>query len=71
MAEKIEVDKTSYWQRIFAQSRCNNGPYIGEHLPRWPMRWPEGTWLKTRMALIKEREVNGNNSSMSKMRKGV
>jgi hypothetical protein len=70
MAEKIEVDKTSAFQKIFAQSKCNDAPYFGEHLPRWPIKWPEKSWLRDRLNIVREREAN-DRANLSTVRSKV
>lgn len=49
---KIEVDKTSYWQKIFRQSKVNGAAYQGEHMPRWPVQWPKNTWFQRRIKRV-------------------
>lgn len=56
MAEKIEVDKTSYWQRIFSLSPINGGMYFGEHLPPSRMTWPRSTWFQRRLDYLRENQ---------------
>lgn len=38
----------SAWQRIFLQSRVNNGAYEGDRLPAQIWHWPEETWFQKR-----------------------
>ena len=61
MKEKIELDNDSYWQRVFAQSKVNNAPYFGELLPRWPRKWPQGTWFQHQLRKKARRSEHGGN----------
>ena len=57
MSEKIEVDKTSYWQKIFSLSPINGGMYFGEHLPPSRMAWPRSTWLQQRLDYLRDSQT--------------
>jgi hypothetical protein len=46
----------SFWQRIFALSKVNNAPYHGESLPVAPRKWPDGTFLRTRLEYLRREE---------------
>ena len=48
-ATERESDKPSFWQLIFAQSKVNGAPYLGEHLPGRSWDWPKNTYLQRRL----------------------
>ncbi len=62
MKQKLDVDRLTDFQRVFIQSRVNGAKY-SDDLPVTRWAWPKG-WLQARMAIVKEREVNGDNGSM-------
>jgi hypothetical protein len=43
------VDKPSYWQRVFLQSKVNGAAYTGEELPGRNWNWPKDTYLQRRL----------------------
>ena len=44
-----ELEKPSYWQLIFMQSKVNGAPYSGEELPGRHWDWPKETYLQRRL----------------------
>lgn len=44
-----ELDKPSYWQLVFSQSKANGAPYIGEQLQGHVWNWPKDTFLQRRL----------------------
>ena len=44
-----ELDKPSYWQRVFSQSKVNGATYFGEELPGRNWEWPKDTYLQRRL----------------------
>jgi hypothetical protein len=44
-----ELEKPSYWQLIFTQSKVNGAPYSGEELPGRHWDWPKDTYLQRRL----------------------
>jgi hypothetical protein len=48
-----QLEKRSYWQRIFLQSKVNGAPYKGEELPGQAWDWPKDTYFQRRLHLIK------------------
>ncbi len=44
-----EMDKRSYWQLIFTQSKVNGAPYSGDELPGRHWEWPRDTYLQRRL----------------------
>jgi hypothetical protein len=47
------LEKPSFWQLVFLQSKVNGAAYRGEQLPRRNWNWPEGTYLQQRLRLAK------------------
>ena len=48
-AAETELDKPSYWQLIFIQSKVNGAPYNGDALPGRHWDWPKETYLQRRL----------------------
>jgi len=48
-ATENEMDKPSYWQLVFLQSKVNGAPYNGEELPGRHWDWPKDTYLQRRL----------------------
>ena len=46
---EVPVQKPSYWQCIFMQSKVNGAAYKGEDLPGRPWEWPKDTYLQRRL----------------------
>ena len=47
-AMETALDKPSYWQLVFLQSKVNGAAYIGEELPGRNWTWPKDTYLQRR-----------------------
>jgi hypothetical protein len=47
------LEKPSYWQLIFLQSKVNGATYKGETLPGQSWDWPKDTYFQRRLHLIK------------------
>ena len=48
-----QLERRSYWQLIFLQSKVNGAPYYGEALPGQSWDWPKDTYFQRRLHLIK------------------
>lgn len=48
-ASELDINKPSFWQLIFLQSKVNGAPYNGEALPGRHWDWPKDTYLQQRM----------------------
>ena len=48
-----EMERPSYWQLIFMQSKVNGAPYTGETLPGPNWDWPRDTYLQRRLRRVK------------------
>lgn len=48
-ASTEEIDKPSFWQLVFSQSKVNGAPYTGEELPGRNWDWPKDTYLQRRL----------------------
>ncbi len=57
------LDKPSYWQRVFAQSKVNGGMYFGEELPGRNWSWPTDTYLQRRLQRRLQRDKGSQASS--------
>jgi hypothetical protein len=44
-----DLDKPSYWQLVFLQSKVNGAAYNGEELPGRNWNWPKDTYLQRRL----------------------
>lgn len=44
-----DLDKPSYWQLVFLQSKVNGATYMGEQLPGRNWDWPKDTYLQRRL----------------------
>jgi hypothetical protein len=45
----VNLEKPSYWQAIFLQSKVNGATYNGEALPPRSWDWPKNTYLQRRL----------------------
>jgi hypothetical protein len=52
-ADETKLDKPSFWQLVFAQSKVNGAQYIGEQLPGSNWDWPKETFLQRRLCQVK------------------
>ena len=43
------LEKPSYWQLVFLQSKVNGAAYTGEELPGRNWDWPKDTYLQRRL----------------------
>ena len=43
------IDRPSFWQLVFSQSKVNGAPYNGELLPGRIWDWPKDTYLQRRL----------------------
>jgi hypothetical protein len=59
---QTELDKPSYWQRIFLQSKVNGAAYTGEELPGRNWEWPQDTYLQRRLRKAKFLEPRENSN---------
>jgi len=55
-----ELDKPSYWQLVFLQSKVNGASYNGEELPGRNWEWPKNTYLQRRLRRHKFLQPSGN-----------
>lgn len=60
---KSELEKPSYWQLVFLQSKANGARYTGEDLPGRTWEWPKGTYLQRR----RQRATRYQSADHSKM----
>jgi hypothetical protein len=43
------LERPSFWQLVFSQSKANGAPYNGEQLPGRIWDWPKDTYLRRRL----------------------
>ncbi len=55
------LEKPSYWQLVFAQSKVNGAKYFGEELPGCNWSWPTDTYLQRRRQRDKGSQANSSN----------
>lgn len=46
---EVNLEKQSFWQLVFSQSKVNGAPYCGEEFPARNWKWPEDTYLQRRL----------------------
>ena len=56
-----EMDKQSFWQLVFSQSKVNGAPYFGDTLPGRTWDWPKDTYLQRRLQQSKWFQSTWNN----------
>jgi hypothetical protein len=44
-----DLEKPSFWQLVFSQSKVNGAPYYGEQLQGQMWNWPSNTFLQRRL----------------------
>ena len=54
-AHDVTLDKPSYWQLIFLQSKVNGATYNGDSFPGRSWDWPKNTYLQRRLGGHKSR----------------
>jgi len=47
----------SLWQRVFLQSRVNEGAYNGEALVPQIWAWPRETWFQSRLKSLRAQRL--------------
>ena len=45
--------RSSFWLRVFSNSRVNGAPYWGDNLPAYQWAWPTGTYLQQRLRTVR------------------
>ena len=55
------MEKPSYWQRVFLQSKVNGAMYFGEELPGRNWSWPKDTYLQRRLQRDKWSQASKSN----------
>jgi hypothetical protein len=56
--DETELEKPSFWQIVFAQSKANGALYIGEQLPNRTWDWPKDTYLQRRLRRLRWYQVS-------------
>jgi hypothetical protein len=50
---ETELQKPSFWQLVFSQSKVNGAAYIGEELPGRNWQWPRDTYFQRRLRRVR------------------
>jgi hypothetical protein len=50
---ETELEKPSFWQLVFAQSKVNGALYLGERLPGHSWDWPKNTYFQRRLRQLR------------------
>ena len=58
-AIETELDKRTFWQMVFAQSKANGAPYSGEQLPGSNWEWPKDTYFQRRLQKLRWQQTSG------------
>ena len=45
----IDLERPSFWQLVFAQSKVNGARYVEDELPSQNWNWPKETYLQQRI----------------------
>ena len=48
-SQESDLERPSYWQLVFLQSKVNGAAYTGEELPGRNWDWPKDTYLQRRL----------------------
>jgi hypothetical protein len=62
-SEAISVEKPTYWQLVFQQSKANEAVYQGEQLAGQTWNWPKDTYLQRRLREQRRGRFAGNAES--------
>ena len=54
------LEKPTYWQLVFSQSKVNGARYQDEHLESSIWSWPEDTFLQRRLRQIRFDQASDN-----------
>ena len=52
MGEDV-LEKPTYWQLVFSQSKVNGATYRGDHLEGTNWNWPDDTYLRRRLRQVR------------------
>jgi hypothetical protein len=47
------INRSSFWLRVFSNSKVNGAPYWGDDLPAYPWAWPTGTYMQQRLRTVR------------------
>jgi hypothetical protein len=57
--ERDFLEKPSFWQLVFLQSKVNGATYHGEQLAAQKWMWPQGTYFQQRLYRAKWYQAPG------------
>jgi len=49
----IDIERPSFWQQIFLQSKVNGAPYHGDLLTGQHWNWPKDSYLKRQLRHVR------------------
>ena len=49
--------RSSFWLRVFSNSKVNGAPYWGDNLPAYQWAWPTGTYLQQRLRTVRTADI--------------
>jgi hypothetical protein len=52
-SSETELEKPSFWQLVFSQSKVNGALYLGEQLPGRTWEWPKNTYFQRRLRQLR------------------
>jgi hypothetical protein len=52
-AQAVDLEKPSFWQQVFLQSKVNGAPYHGDRLSGHNWNWPKDTYLQRRLRYLR------------------
>ena len=55
---ETELQKASFWQLVFSQSKVNGATYIGEELPGRNWEWPRDTYFQRRLRKVRSYQAS-------------
>jgi len=55
------LERPTFWQLVFSQSKVNGAPYPGDHLEGNNWNWPEDTFLRRRLRQVRFDQASDNN----------
>ena len=57
---ETDLEKPSFWQLVFMQSKVNGATYDGEQLPQQKWNWPKNTYFQHRLRCVKWYQSSDN-----------
>lgn len=51
--QAVSLEKPSFWQQVFLQSKVNGAPYHGDKLSGNNWQWPKDTYFQRRLTYLR------------------